>query len=253
LKHPVRTARNMLWLGAELVLAAVSYFYRVRLRGHGRVAQARGLWLQQSSRRILRIFGTRLQAAGPIPKSGLLVCNHLTYLDILVLASWAPCAFVAKREVRGWPVFGWFASLAGTLFVHREKKTDVERMNKEINNVLGNGTLLILFPEGTSSGGDTVLPFKSSLLEPATNQQYPLSAALIGYELSDGSVADEVCYWRDMTFFPHLVNLLSKSSLKATVRFTEIHERSPDRKELARHLHSEVLNLKSGIQPKLLS
>ena len=68
----------------------------------------------------------------------------------------------------------------------------------------------MLFPEGTSSDGDTVLPFKSALLAPATQQEHLLSASFIRYALDDGSVADEVCYWRDMTLVPHLLNLLGK-------------------------------------------
>lgn len=80
------------------------------------------MWLQNSSRRLLRVFRIETQFTGDIPSSGLLVCNHLSYLDIVVLAAITPCVFVAKREVKKWPVFGWFARLAGTVFVHREQR-----------------------------------------------------------------------------------------------------------------------------------
>ena len=105
---------------------------------------------------------------------------------------------------------------------------------------------MILFPEGTSSNGETVLPFKTSLLEPATRQTHALFAGLIQYEIEDGDVGEEVCYWKDMTLVPHLINLFSKRTLHASVRFTQLRAGSTDRKELAKQLHSEILRLKEA-------
>jgi 1-acyl-sn-glycerol-3-phosphate acyltransferase len=245
LKHPLRVVARLFWLAGELCLAAVRFFWICSFRPKISVPLARGLWLQQSSRRLLRIFRLHPQVSGPIPSSGLLVCNHLGYLDVLVLASRACAVFVAKREVKSWPVLGWFASLAGTLYVHRERRTKVGETMREIKAVLDNGMLVVLFPEGTSSGGQAVLPFKSSLLEPAVQQNYPLSAGLIQYHLDDGDASEEVCYWKDMTFLPHLLNLLSKHAVHAFVQFAQVHQRKSDRKELARQLHSEIVRLKA--------
>ena len=161
-----------------------------------------------------------------------------------MLSALTPAVFVAKREVKHWPVFGWFARLGGTLFVDREKRAQVGELNRAMQAVLEQGALVILFPEGTSSDGQNVLPFKSSLLEPATRCVYPLSASLIEYRLEDGDVGEEVCYWKDMTFVPHLINLLSKRRVEVLVRFSELRRASADRKALARQLHSEVLKLK---------
>jgi 1-acyl-sn-glycerol-3-phosphate acyltransferase len=176
-----------------------------------------------------------------------LVCNHLSYLDVLVLAALTPSRFVAKSEVRNWPVFGWFACLAGTIFVERNKRSQVARSAEEMAAALQQGSLMVLFPEGTSSGGETVLPFKSSLLEPATRNSQPVTAGLIAYDLIDGDVSEEVCYWKDMTLLPHLINLLSKSIVHAVVCFTEARQETRDRKILARQLHSEVLRLKTAV------
>jgi 1-acyl-sn-glycerol-3-phosphate acyltransferase len=228
-------------------LAGLSYVCWCVFRSNETFPAARATWLHHSSRRALRIFGLEPQVSGTIPSSGLLVCNHLSYLDILVLAACAPAVFVAKREVKHWPVFGWFAILAGTIFVNREKRTQVGRLTDEIEAVLNRGVLVILFPEGTSSGGQTVLPFKSSLLEPAARQSHSLSAGLIRYALDDGDVAEEVCYWKDMTLVPHLINLLSKRQVRASVRFTQLREGSADRKQLARQLHAEVVRLKEAV------
>lgn len=192
------------------------------------------------------MFRTQTQISGTVPKSGLLVSNHLSYVDILVIASVTPAIFVAKREVKRWPVFGWFAKLAGTLFVDRERRTRVSQTANEIQEALDQGALVVLFPEGTSSNGETVLPFKSSLLEPATRQTEALFASLIQYQIDDGDVGEEVCYWKDMVLVPHLINLLSKRTIRASVRFTQLREGSTDRKELARQLHSEILRLKEA-------
>ena len=247
LTHPLRVAGRLLWLGGELLLAAITYAARCVFRSQIALPAARTIWLQKSSRRVLRVLRSETVTAGAIPSSGLLVCNHLSYLDILVLASLTPCVFVAKSDVRQWPVFGWFARLAGTVFVNREKRSQAAQSADEIAAALKTGALVVLFPEGTSSGGETVLPFKSSLLEPAVRQPYSLTAGLIQYQLSDGDVSEEVCYWKDMTLVPHLVNLMSKRAVHASVKFTELRRGSSNRKELAQQLHAEVLRLKNVV------
>ena len=246
LTHPIRISGRMVWMAGEFLLAAVAFVFRCLFVSREEALTARAAWLQTHARRVMRVFGAQTQAFGPIPPSGLLVCNHLSYLDILVLASLTPAVFVAKCEVKSWPVFGWFARLAGTLFVDRGRRAHVGQVTNEMQTALNQGAVVILFPEGTSSGGDTVLPFKSSLLEPATQQNHSLSAGLIQYELSDGDVSEEVCYWKDMMLVPHLINLLGKRSIHASVRFTRLCEGSANRKELARQLHSEVLRLKEA-------
>ncbi len=245
LRHPVRVTGRLIWLITELIWAALAYALRCGLSKNC-PASKRVLWLQNHSRRLLRIFKTEIRTSGTIPTSGLLVSNHLSYVDILVISTITPAMFVAKREVKSWPVFGMFAKMGGTLFVDRERRTRVGHTTNEIQAALDQGALVVLFPEGTSSDGKTVLPFKSSLLEPATRQAHALFASLVQYELDDGDVGEEVCYWKDMTLVPHLINLLSKRTIRASVRFTQLRESSTDRKELAKQLHSEILRLKEA-------
>ena len=246
-RHPLRVTGRLLWLGGELLLAAIGYARHCAFQSQDSLLLSRAKWLQRSSRRVMRIFHVETQSVGSVPLKGLLVCNHLSYLDVLVLAALTPSSFVAKSEVRHWLVFGWFARLAGTIFVNRNKPSRAAQSADEIAVALRDGALVVLFPEGTSSGGETVLPFKSSLLEPATRQVHALTAGLIAYEITDGVVSEEVCYWRDMTLMPHLINLLSKQAIRATVSFTELRQGSTNRKELARLLHSEVLRLKEAL------
>ena len=182
-----------------------------------------------------------------MPSTGLLASNHLSYLDILVLGAVLPCVFVAKYDVRHWPVFGWFARLAGTVFIRRDKRSDVVRASGEITKALTDDALVVLFPEGTTSGGDNELPFKSGLLSSVADHPISISTAWIDYSLDDGSVAEEVCYWRDMTLVPHLLNILGKKRVWVRLAFMPLAadpKTTLDRKELARRLHAQVLRLK---------
>ena len=235
---------RLFWLAGELAWALIRFVGLIVARATPPNRAARARWLQHICRRALRVFHVELRVTGPIPASGLLVCNHLSYLDILVLGATTPCLFVSKCEVKRWPVFGWFASLAGTLFLHRDRRSDVARVTGEMRQMLDSGALIVLFPEGTTSGGREVLPFKSSLLEPAAQSPHALSAGFLEYALAEGDVAEEVCYWKDMTLLPHLLNLLGKRGVEARLRFTELRPESSDRKQLARQLHSEVVRLK---------
>lgn len=231
---------------AELSLSAITWMGMCAFRPKERVLAAKAAWLQSCCRRFLRMFGVRCRYIGPVPTHGLLVSNHLSYLDVLVLASVTPAIFVAKSEVKGWPVFGWFVKRAGTVFVQRERRAHVGDVTNEIQAALDSNVVVILFPEGTSSDGTTVLPLKTSLLEPAARSTQPLHVSLIQYEMKHGDPAREVCYWGDMTFFPHLLNLLGKRNVEGVVRFKEINGASSDRKELARQLHAELLRLQQA-------
>ena len=244
--HPLRVTGRLIWLAAEVGWAGVSFLLGWMPGGpECSRLERQALWLQRGCRRVLRLLKVEVQVDGPVPQTGLLISNHLSYLDILVLSSLTPALFVAKREVSGWPVFGWLAACGGTLFINRERRSDVARLNQEIKTVLHNKLVLVLFPEGTSSDGQTVLPFKSSLLQPATQGSHALSVSHLSYSLRDGKVEDEVCYWRDMTMLPHVINLLSKRAVEASVSFNPIREGSANRKELARQMHAEILRLQS--------
>jgi 1-acyl-sn-glycerol-3-phosphate acyltransferase len=243
-KNPLRVAGRSLWLAGEILLALLDFIINVVFAPKVPLDRARALWLQQACRRVLRVFNTEVTTRGPIPIKGLLVSNHLGYLDILVLSAITPAVFISKSDVKRWPDFGWFAILSGTLFVQRNRRSDVARLNREVARTLDTGGLVVLFPEGTSSDGRDVLPFKSSLLEPVTSLNHTVSASCISYSMLEGDPGRDVCYWGDMTFVPHLVNLLSKPRINAIVSFTRLEENPNGRKELARHLRSHVVRLK---------
>jgi 1-acyl-sn-glycerol-3-phosphate acyltransferase len=179
------------------------------------------------------------------PRNGLIVSNHLSYLDILAFGSLVPCAFVSKQEVRAWPLIGFLAARAGTVFVDRGRKTGVAESLGSMRRVIGASVPLLLFPEGTSSGGDSVLPFRASLLQ-AASEAAAVTPAAIDYHFEYGSVENEVCYWRDMTFGPHIWNLLGTPGLTALVRFGAPHPAEADRKRLAAGLRRSVMALRNN-------
>jgi 1-acyl-sn-glycerol-3-phosphate acyltransferase len=245
MRKSIRLALRSVWLCAELLLITADFAFLALRHAGSPPLRARTLWLRRSSRRVLRILAVEIQTTGPCPRDGLLVSNHVSYLDILVLITLTPAVFVSKSEVKQWPVFGWFARMAGTIFLQRARRTDVARIAEEIGTVLRAGHLVVLFPEGTSTNGRQVLPFRSSLLEPVNGQKHLLSVGCIGYDVVGGCTENDVCYWGDMSFFPHLVRLMTQEKVRVRVRFSMVERGTDNRKDLARRLHAEVVRLKT--------
>jgi 1-acyl-sn-glycerol-3-phosphate acyltransferase len=243
----MRLLVRSIWLVGEVVRAMLDYFFRVAFKSASTKRTARALWLQRASRRHLRVFNYTACYTGKVPTHGLMVSNHLGYLDVLVIASITPAVFVSKAEVRNWPVFGLLAALAGTVFVNRERRSQVSKTNEEIEEALRDNCMVVLFPEGTSTNGKGLLPFKTSLLEPVARDNHSLTTCWLHYELTDGDASNEVCYWGDHVFFSHLINLTKKRSIHAEIRFGEFTKETTDRKELARQLHDAVAELQNGL------
>jgi 1-acyl-sn-glycerol-3-phosphate acyltransferase len=225
------------------IYALVEFAFTIPLVARTGRLRARAEWLHRWSSLASRVVGIRIRTRGEMPRSGLLVSNHLSYLDVIVLSSIGPCIFVAKRDIAAWPLFGWLTRAAGAIFVDRERKLTAVSTLDRMREAIDRGLLVVLFPEGTSSDGATVLPFKSALLEPAVQLTCPIAAAAIDYSLDQGSVADEVCYWRDMTLVPHLLNLFSKREIHATCAFSLPKIRAGDRKEIAHELRDEIISM----------
>lgn len=248
-RHPLRVMVKSSLLAGVILIAFLDYLFRYAFRPGKATPIARAQWTQRHVRRVLKVFQLEPRLAGQVPARGMLISNHLGYLDIFVISKITPAVFVAKKDIKSWPVFGRLAQLGGALFVDRGRRTQVGEANQAIQAALDSGALVVLFPEGTSSDGRGVLPFKSALLEPAMKPSQPLAIGAIEYALDDGDAAQEVCYWGDHTLLPHLLNLLSKRAVHATVRFASFAATGADRKELARQLRAEVLKLKENRAP----
>ncbi len=189
------------------------------------------------------VLGVRVETEGQAPAAPFfLVSNHLSYLDILVFATLAPVRFVAKREVRGWPVVGLLARAMGTIFIARDVKRDALRALDAMADAIAQGDGVVVFAEATSTAGETVLPFRPALLEWAARTGHPVHYASLAYRTPPGSPPAHlaVCWWGDMTFGGHLVELARLPRVEATVRFGADPIAEQDRKRLAGRLHAAV-------------
>jgi 1-acyl-sn-glycerol-3-phosphate acyltransferase len=212
---------------------------------------ARAHWLHEACALIVRRLGLEEHSSGPIPEHGLVVSNHLSYLDILLFASVMPCVFVAKSDVRRWPVFGLLAHCGGTIFVKRERSTSLTGASQRIEETMAAGIPVLLFPEGTSSDGSTVLRFHPSLLEPAVRLAVDISVAAIRYAAEDCSERD-LCYYGDITFGPHLLEVLGRRGTRGMIRFGMESAVYSDRKVAARDCWERVMMLRSRAESSLL-
>ena len=185
-------------------------------------------------RLVCRLFGVRIKVIGAhLPNSGLIVANHTGWLDIPILSAIAPVSFVAKTEVGQWPFFGTLARLQRTIFIRRER-TKVGEGRDHIRRRLQEGDALVVFPEGTSSDGNRVLPFRSSLLaaaelvlgEDAAHHAVhasvqPVTVAYVGlHGMPMGRETRPFFAWYgDMELLPHLWEALKTGPIEAVVEF----------------------------------
>lgn len=249
LRHPLRVLGRLAWFLWVAARALADYFLCYYLRGR-RGYRERAKWAHRWAISFANCLHLELDISGAPIQEGVLTANHMGYLDIVALSAIQPLVFVSKSQVRHWPVIGALAACAGTLFVDRRRKSDVARLGPAFAPVINEGVTLVLFPEGTSTGGESVLPFMPSLLEPAAQNGWPVAPAWISYSLpeGEGSVPDEVAYWRDMTFLPHFLNLLSKSAIRVRVVAGPPAPAGLHRKELARLLRERVAEM-TGFAP----
>ena len=207
------------------------------------------------SAKLLRILNVSLSVSGKPPEGeSLLVANHVSWLDIYLINTICPPRFVAKSEIRKWPVVGWLSEKTGVLFVEREKRSDAGRVNQAISNAIASGDLVAVFPEGTTSDGSRILSFRAPLLEPALTSNKPLHPAAIRYVKSSGEIDTNVAYAGDISFGQSLWAILGQEAVRAEIIFIDAIESSGrNRKELARHAEGIIaaaLNLpKPGMKP----
>jgi 1-acyl-sn-glycerol-3-phosphate acyltransferase len=220
-------------LACSLLLAP---WPRARTRGQGLAFR---LW----SRGLCRAFGVHVRAAGTPPAPPfVLVSNHVSYLDILVLGTRLPCVFVAKAEIDGWPLFGAICRAVNTIFIDRKAKRELHRVLGRIEETLAAHQGVVIFPEGTSGAGHEVLPFRSPLLELPARLGRPVHWAAISYRVPEGSppVHLAVTWWGDMPLGQHLWQFLKLRSVEALVTFGGEPIAAADRKHLAEQLWGAI-------------
>lgn len=241
-RRTVALARLLTIAVTTASIALTLALLRVVTRGDIR-RRVRNALFSNWSRLMLWLLGGSTVVHGARPAAPFfLASNHLGYLDILVLAQVAPAVFVSKAEVRHWPVIGWLTRLADTLYIRRERKSDIPRANAAIAAAIAGGDSVALFPEGTSSESDFALPVRPPLLAVAAEYGIPVTPAAVHFETRDGDphAHQAICYYGDMVFADHVWRLLHLKGFTVTLRFGQANVHAADRKALARRVEAEI-------------
>jgi 1-acyl-sn-glycerol-3-phosphate acyltransferase len=221
-------------------------------------------------RMVTRLMGMRIDVKGaPVTaKPCLIVANHMSWLDILVLSATAPMCFIAKHEVARWPLFGVLATVGRTLYIDRAKRHDVKSACAAIRRRLANGECVVLFPEGTSSDGNRLLPFRSALIgaadmeiagEPVAVQ--PVTIAYTGvHGIPLGRVRRPIFAWYgNMPLMSHLLGVARIGPFEAALTFHPPVTVSGigSRKGLSRHcegaIRPSLIEALTGRRPMVVS
>lgn len=205
--------------------------------------KTRGYLLKSWGRCSCLILNIKVKVQGTPPEPPfMLVSNHLSYVDIFVLFSQLRCLFVAKSDVKGWPLIGFIVKTCGILFIDRQRKRDIKRVNQLISRNINENQGVIIFPEGTTSPGISILNFRTPLLQYPASQNLPVSYVAITYQTksNDEPAYQSVCWWGDISFFAHFFNFLRLRSISCKLNFGDQKILNNDRKELAIELNKAV-------------
>jgi len=182
-------------------------------------ARLTGWW----ARKLLRILNIVITVHGARPSAGapnlIVAANHVSWVDIFVISAAHPARFVAKAEIRDWPIVGWLSERAGTIFIRRTRRSDTAKINELMHAVLAEGATIGFFPEGTTTLGDRLLKFHTSLFEPAVANRATLAPAAIRYLASDGERNDAVAFIGELSFAESVSQIIRQKSMIAEITF----------------------------------
>jgi 1-acyl-sn-glycerol-3-phosphate acyltransferase len=203
--------------------------------------------IQEWSKRLLRIFNIELVVLGSdLIKNTphLIASNHISWLDIHVINTFQPIRFVAKSEVETWPVFGWMAKQLGTVFIRRDSARHARQVVTQMASLLKAESICI-FPEGTSTIGETVLPFKPNLFESAIVAQVPVYPLAIQYlSKKTGERSESPAFIGDMGLLESMSNIIQNRSLAAQITVLPLYPDDQksgwDRKKLANYCQESI-------------
>jgi 1-acyl-sn-glycerol-3-phosphate acyltransferase len=197
------------------------------------------------SRRLLRVLGVRarIMPAPSLPGGALLVCNHVSWLDIYLIHAAQRVHFVSKSEVRAWPVAGWLAHRTGTLFLDRGRRADTLRINGEMRALMQGGAWVAVFPEGTTSDGRGLRRFLPSLLQPAIELGCPIVPAALRYRTLDDEYSAAPAYVDQMSLWQSFRQIVSAPGLIAELRFGEPIPSNRHRRELGAQVEAATARL----------
>lgn len=194
-------------------------------------------------KKLLSIFDIRVEVSGlndhlRSQKKYLIVANHISWMDIIVIQSIKPSIFVAKSDVASWPLFGWVAQMTGTIFIKRDKVSDIKKALKKIKRRLVKRSVCI-FPEGTSTNGRYVLPFKSNLFQSSIDTNKSILPLCLRYE-QNNIYSDKVAFVDDMSLVDSIIRIKQERDIKAVVEILQPIRPRFNRKELASYTYEII-------------
>jgi 1-acyl-sn-glycerol-3-phosphate acyltransferase len=203
--------------------------------------------LKKWSGQLLTILNIRVEIGGHqqphAPDGCLMVSNHVSWLDIFVLNAIQPAHFIAKAEVRGWPLIGWLCARSGTIFVKRTLRRDAQQVNQQAAVLLRQGACVGLFPEGTTSDGSQVGHFHPALMQSAIDAETTLCPVALRYLDIEGRRATAAAFTGDTTLALSLWRILCCRQLNVSVAFTPpLPAATSNRRMLARMAHEAIVH-----------
>jgi 1-acyl-sn-glycerol-3-phosphate acyltransferase len=206
--------------------------------------------IQWWSQRLLKVLGIEVQligvCPGHYPGNTVLVSNHISWIDIFVINAKTVSRFVAKAEVRDWPLIGWLSLKTGTLFITREKRQDTVKVNQQVATALAEGDCIAIFPEGSTTDGRTLRAFNSSLLQPAVSSGATVIPVAIRYRTRAGDYTDAAAYVDDMSLVDSMRRLAATRVIIAELEFLPAHTGHSNRRQLTRDTEAAI---KQAIHP----
>lgn len=198
----------------------------------------------------LALWGIHLKVLGQPVVNGpaLIVANHISWLDILVMHAARHCRFVSKSDIREWPLVGMLATGAGTLYIERTSRKDALRMVKDMAEAMKNGDVVAVFPEGTTSDGRELLPFHANLIQAAIAAEAPVQPVSLKFvNAANGQPSFAPCYIGDDTLVGSMWRTLSAPAIVAVVHFGEPQAANGrDRRAWAHDLREDIIGLRDA-------
>ncbi|MCF7791040.1 MAG: 1-acyl-sn-glycerol-3-phosphate acyltransferase [Victivallales bacterium] len=187
---------------------------------------------------LAKIIGLKIKVFGSVENiKGMLVSNHLSYVDIITLGAVFPIRFTPKKEIASWPFLGWFIRISQPIWINRTSKQDSLKVVRQFADTIKNGTRLVVFPEGTTSDGKgDLLQFKSAVFDVAVTQNIRLCPVLVHYNGNEGS---EIPWYGDDSLLGHVWKLLAIKRVNAEVHILEpVEIAGRNRKKLSKDIYN---------------
>ena len=237
---PLLAGLRLLLVALHLIYGAVLVALLFRLGGVPWRQRLKRIW----SRQLLVLLGIQVESDESDVfriDSGLLVGNHISFIDIFVINALLPSGFVAKSEVAQWPLIGWLCRHNNTVFIERGSRKAAHRTHLHMLAALDASQRLAIFPEGTSSPGDTLLPFHAALFQSAIDAAVPVHVIALSYHDASGARSTAPAYIDDITLLGCLMTVLKAGGLTARVTLAaSFAPPLPDRRHLAHRAHQAV-------------